>query len=106
MRLFEREPFRQSRPDLAALYREILLYSPYLDIVTLEASIAESAARIRARHGIRTPDAIQIATALGAGCQAFLTNDAIEGVGNFAVPPGLSAAQALASAVSGRAALA
>ena len=69
------QPYRQSRPELAAVYREILLYSPYLEILTLELSIADSAARIRAQHGIRTPDAIQIATALGAGCQAFLTND-------------------------------
>ncbi len=69
------QPLRQSRSELAKAYREILLYSPYLEILTLESSIAESAARLRASHGIRTPDAIQMATALGAECQAFLTND-------------------------------
>lgn len=69
------QPFQRARPELVAAYRQILLHSPYLDVLTLEASIAESAARMRASHGIRTPDAIQIATAIGAGCEAFLTND-------------------------------
>ena len=35
-----------------------------------------SALRIFApANGLRTPDALQIATALNAGCTAFLTND-------------------------------
>jgi len=32
-------------------------------------------AELRARHNLRTPDALQIAAALVTGCQAFLTND-------------------------------
>jgi predicted nucleic acid-binding protein len=34
------------------------------------------AASLRARYGLRTPDALQISVALAAGCSAFLTNDA------------------------------
>ncbi len=45
-----------------------------LDLVT--ADIAEQAADLRARYGLRTPDALQVATALAAGCAALLTNDA------------------------------
>lgn len=30
---------------------------------------------IRARHGFKTPDAINLATAVEAGCDAFLTNE-------------------------------
>ena len=38
--------------------------------------MAAQAAALRARHGLRTPDAIHCATAIHAGCDAFLTNDA------------------------------
>lgn len=38
--------------------------------------IEEAFADIRARYRLQLPEAFQIATALDAGCQAFLTNDA------------------------------
>jgi predicted nucleic acid-binding protein len=38
-------------------------------------SVAEGAARIRARYGFRTPDAIQLASAQVAGARVFVTND-------------------------------
>lgn len=37
--------------------------------------LAEQAADLRARYNLRTPDAVQIATAIDTGCDAFLTND-------------------------------
>jgi predicted nucleic acid-binding protein len=37
--------------------------------------VAEYAVRIRATYGFRLPDAIQIAFALDAGCQAIVCND-------------------------------
>jgi predicted nucleic acid-binding protein len=37
--------------------------------------IADEAAQLRARHGLRTPDAIQLATAIRSGASSFLTND-------------------------------
>ena len=37
--------------------------------------VAYLAADLRARYNLRTPDAIQIATAILTGCDAFLTND-------------------------------
>jgi predicted nucleic acid-binding protein len=39
------------------------------------ASIAERAAELRAQFRLRTPDALQLATVIEAGGQAFLTND-------------------------------
>jgi predicted nucleic acid-binding protein len=42
----------------------------------LDEGIAEGAAELRARHNLRTPDAIQIATAIRSGTSWFLTNDA------------------------------
>lgn len=67
-------PLRNGNKDLATEYREILLNSK---IITLDvtADIAEQAARLRATHNIRTPDAIQISAALSAGASYFLTND-------------------------------
>ena len=60
---------------MAGKYKEILLHSDNLLIVPVSSAIADKAAELRARYGIRTPDAIQIATALQGGSSIFLTND-------------------------------
>jgi predicted nucleic acid-binding protein len=67
-------PLRRNNTALAAEYRDILLNSK---LITVEVSsmIAEKAARLRAVHNIRTPDAIQISAALNAGATHFFTND-------------------------------
>lgn len=39
-----------------------------------DLAIAEMAARIRANHRLRTPDALQVATAIRGGAAAILTN--------------------------------
>lgn len=67
-------PLRSNNRKLATEYRDILLNSR---LMTLEVSnaIAEQAARLRATHNIRTPDAIQISAALNAGATHFFTND-------------------------------
>ena len=67
-------PLRSNNRELATEYRDILLNSK---LMTLEVSndIAEQAAQLRAAHNIRTPDAIQISTALNAGATHFFTND-------------------------------
>ncbi|MFO8083852.1 MAG: PIN domain-containing protein [Desulfobacterales bacterium] len=67
-------PLRSNNKELAAEYRDILLNSR---LMTLEISnaIAEQAARLRATHEIRTPDAIQLSAALEAGATHFFTND-------------------------------
>lgn len=52
-----------------------MLTSRYLQSWEVSAAIAQSAAALRVRYRLRTPDALQIATALEAGCQALLCND-------------------------------
>jgi predicted nucleic acid-binding protein len=69
-------PLREGRPELAEEYRSILLQSRALTAIPLDEGIAEGAAELRARHNLRTPDAIQIATAIRSGASWFLTNDA------------------------------
>ena len=56
-------------------WRDILLDSEGLTTVLLDQNIAEEAARLRAFHNIRTPDSIQMATALKMEATFFLTND-------------------------------
>ncbi len=68
-------PLRNADVQLAQRYRELLLNSDDFQVLPVDAAIAEIAADLRARYNMRTPDAIQIATALNAGCDAFLTNN-------------------------------
>lgn len=68
-------PYRAGRLDLAELYEEILGNSPGLHLAALDLAILRGAAMLRARTGLKTPDAIQLAVALKNGCTAFLTND-------------------------------
>ncbi len=41
----------------------------------MDLPVADRAASLRARYRLRTPDAIQLATALQARADVFLTND-------------------------------
>lgn len=68
-------PLQHGDPALADQYRDILLNAEALSTVVLSQDIAEEAARLRAAHNIRTPDAIQMATAIHEGASFFLTND-------------------------------
>lgn len=68
-------PLRSGDKKLQKQYIELLRNSENFTTLPVTISIAEKAAGLRARHALRTPDAIQIATAMEAGCQAFLTND-------------------------------
>ncbi len=68
-------PMRKKDVELVQSYRDILLFSPGIATLPVSPRIAEESARLRADYGFKTPDAIQIATAMFAGAQAFLTND-------------------------------
>ena len=68
-------PKRRSDIKLAQTYRDILLDTEGLETVYLKQEIAEEAARLRAFHKIRTPDSIQMATAIKMNATYFLTND-------------------------------
>ena len=69
------QPFRRGADALASQYQQILLNSPGLSCVSVSSDIAEEAARFRASYNLRTPDAIQLATAIKSDATAFLTND-------------------------------
>jgi predicted nucleic acid-binding protein len=48
-----------------------------LKVVATDTEIAQNAALLRAKYSLKTIDAIHLATAIVAGCDAFLTNDHI-----------------------------
>jgi len=68
-------PLRQGNQILAQSYRDILLTARNLEMAQLSPDIAEKAATLRASYNLRTPDAIQVATALCCQATALLTND-------------------------------
>jgi predicted nucleic acid-binding protein len=68
-------PYRHGDHDLARQYAEILLRARNVSTFPVSPEIAAEAARLRALYGIRTPDAIQLATAQQGNAKAFLTND-------------------------------
>lgn len=70
------QPLRKGRIKLADEYRQILLQTPGLTAVAIDESVAEKAAELRATYNVRTPDAIQLATAVVARASWILTNDA------------------------------
>lgn len=68
-------PLRTGNKVLAERYREVLLYSDGLTTFEVLNEISEKAAELRAEYSIKTPDAIQIATAIFHKADRFLTND-------------------------------
>ena len=68
-------PFRQGNQKLVDSYNDLLFNGINFHLAAIDFAIAKTAAKLRAEHNLRTPDALQIATALENGCDAFLCND-------------------------------
>ena len=60
---------------LSGKYRSYFTNSDQLTIYPLDVTVADAAIRLRARHALKTPDAIQLATAQVCGCDYVLSND-------------------------------
>jgi predicted nucleic acid-binding protein len=69
-------PLQVGDAALTRDYRDLLLATPGLTCVSIDESLAERAASLRASFGIRPPDAIQIAAAIQHGARCFVTADA------------------------------
>lgn len=68
-------PFRHGDQQQAQAYQAVLLGSRHVRVIDVDSTIAMLAAELRSRYSIRTPDAVQVATAVHTGCDALLTND-------------------------------
>jgi predicted nucleic acid-binding protein len=71
------QPYRAFEEDRANQLLALLFTIPNLNWVAPSLEIAERAARIRAVHRLRTPDALQAATAIQAQATGVITNDQI-----------------------------
>ena len=67
-------PLREGNTRLEMLFRSIL-DAAEMRLIPATLAVWEDAARIRAATGLKTSDALHWATALGAGCALFMTND-------------------------------
>ena len=68
-------PLQAKDEVLAARYRETLTRSPGWELWPVDEEVAATAARFRAEYKLRTPDAIQVATAIASRSHALITND-------------------------------
>lgn len=67
-------PYRHGAMDLVEKFRNVIMTGSHTRYVGVDA-VAESSAKLRARYNLSLTDAFQVAAALAAGCDAFLSND-------------------------------
>lgn len=70
-------PYRNADDQLVDEYFALLSRFPHLTWTAPDLEIADIAAKLRAQHRLRTPDALLAATALSAGATGLISNDAV-----------------------------
>jgi predicted nucleic acid-binding protein len=68
-------PYRLGIANLQQDFLDLIVHGNNTVFVNIDREIGRQAAELRARYNITLPDALQIASALVAGSQRFLTND-------------------------------
>jgi len=71
------QPYRASGDGRVDEFYALLTTYPNLEWLPVNLEIADLAAQLRAAHRLRTPDALQAATAVCAGATGMLANDAV-----------------------------
>lgn len=69
------QPIRRNLPTVEAAYRDVFA-APEVRLTPASQQLWEDCARMRAATGLKTADALHAVTALQAGCDLFITNDA------------------------------
>ena len=70
------KPLREGRSDIADEYRQLLTGSFNLKLHPIDEAVCHRAASLRATHTwLRTPDALQLATALEYRADVIVSND-------------------------------
>ena len=68
-------PLKLEREDVADEYEALLTHFPNLSLVAIHRDILLKAAVVRARYGLRTPDAVIVATGILQGATRVITNN-------------------------------
>lgn len=71
------QPYRAADQQQADEFYVLLSTYPNLEWTAPNLEIADRAAKLRAVHRLRTPDALQAATAVHAGATGLVTNDPV-----------------------------
>jgi predicted nucleic acid-binding protein len=69
------KPIRLGHKKIASEYEQILKSSPNIELCDIDTNISKKAAKLRAKHALKTPDAIQLATGIEKNADYFFTND-------------------------------
>lgn len=68
-------PARQGKNQLVRKYRDYLSNSENISLFSLDMDIADHVVELRATYHFKTPDAIQLGTAVACGADYIITND-------------------------------
>lgn len=68
-------PYKNGDQELVQAFTRRLVSGHHVQFVPTTAAIADRSASLRARYNLGFADAFQVATAIIADCDAFLTND-------------------------------
>jgi len=69
------KPLKDGNKGLADQYLAFVGTFPNLGLREIDQNVAIRAAKLRARYGFKTPDALFLATAMEEKAEAFITND-------------------------------
>jgi len=68
-------PYKLGKSNIAQIFTDLLVNGESVLFYPIDDMTADKAADLRARYNLTLTDAFQIAVAIQAGCDAFLTND-------------------------------
>lgn len=68
-------PARLGKTQLVRKYRDYLTNSENISLFPLDLNIADHVVKLRAQHHFKTPDAVQLGTAVACGADYIITND-------------------------------
>lgn len=69
------KPIRDGNNVLASIYRAMFDNAMEISSIAITKNILDIAGTLRAKHGLKSPDAIHAATALHLNASSFITND-------------------------------
>ncbi len=68
-------PYRMNLVQVQQTFFNVIVQGIHTQCISIDHTIGRHAAELRAYYNLSLPDALQVAVALHAGCNAFLTND-------------------------------